>query len=115
MKINFAQTLTDLEGNPIKDNEGKPILFSKQIGNLIFQTQDKDNPLSSYELAKKIYSSTCEVDFTTSEIEKIKGKIKEGFNVGFAGQALEIIASSDNDPKPIGGGGGGSAKPPKDE
>lgn len=111
MKINFAKPLTDLDGNPLKDNEGKDILFSKQIGNLIFQTQDKENPLATYELAKKVYYANGDVDFSTSEVEKIKTKVKEGFNAGFAGQALEIISNSDSQP-PI-GGGDGSAKPPK--
>jgi len=94
MLINLSVPLCDLDGQPIKDQKGEEIIFSKQIGNLLFQAQDKDNPLQAYELAKKVYHSSGETDFSTSEVEKIKVKVKEGLVSGFAGQALEIIAKA---------------------
>lgn len=114
MKVNLFVPVLDLDGNEIKGQKGESLIISKQIGNSLYQNLDKEDPLASYELAKKVYHSTGEIDLTASELEKIKARIKENFIVGFTGQALEIIANADN-PKPIGGGGGGSAKPPKDE
>lgn len=113
MKINLNQPFKDLDGNPVKDQKGE-LLMSKQLGNLIFQSQDKEDPLRSYELAKKIYYCEGEIEFTTSELSLMKSKIKEGFYAGFAGQLLEVMEGSNSDPKPIGGGGGsGSPRPPK--
>lgn len=95
MKINFAQPFLNLEGEPIKDDKGEQTLYSKQIGNLIFQSPDKENALSSYELAKKVYYCDDQTDFSKSEVEKIKEKIKEGFIAGFVGQVLELISASE--------------------
>lgn len=95
MKINFAQPALNLDGTPIKDEKGNELIFSKQIGNFIFQTPDKENALASYELAKKIYNSTGEEEFTKAEVEKIKEKVKENFISGFAGQIFEIILEAD--------------------
>lgn len=96
MKINLNQQFKDLDGNILKDSRDENQLpINKQIGNLIFQSQDKEDPLRSYELAKKIYYSEGETDYEVSEISIIKAKIKEGFFAGYAGQALEIIANAD--------------------
>lgn len=94
MKINLAVPVLNLDNQPIKDAKGDDMMFNKTIGNAVFQSPDKTNPLGSYELAKKIYNSTTEIDLSTSEVETLKEKVKEGFTVGFAGQVLEMISKA---------------------
>lgn len=95
MKINFAQPFRTLDGSVMVDEQGNEILFSKSIGNQIFQVPDKENPLATYELAKKIYTQTEPMDFSKTEIAIIKEKVKETFISGFAGQVLELILDSE--------------------
>lgn len=95
MKVNLSVVAVNLDGEAFKDQKGEPVLISKQIGNSLFQSQDKENALATYELAKKVYYADGPLDLTTSEIEKIKSLIKSEFIAGFAGQALEIIAKAE--------------------
>ena len=95
MKVNLAVPATNLEGQPFVDAKGEPTTISKQLGNAIFQTPDKEAPLASYELAKKVYHSEGEIDLTASEVEKIKAILKENFIAGFSGQVLELLSKSE--------------------
>jgi hypothetical protein len=94
MKVNLAVSPLTLDGLPFVDEAGKPLLFSKMIGNALFQSQAKEAFLETYELAKKIYSSEGEIELGVSEVEKIKANISEKFIAGVVGQILEILADA---------------------
>lgn len=53
MKLNLSIPFVDFEGQPITDQKGEPLIMSKQIGNALFQSMDKESTLATYELAKK--------------------------------------------------------------
>lgn len=94
MKVNLAVSPVTLDGLPFVDEAGKPILFSKIVGNALFQSTAKEAFLETYELAKKIYTSEGEIDLSLSEVEKVKANISEKFSIGVVGQLLEIFAEA---------------------
>lgn len=93
MKVNLVKELVDFDQNPVLDQNQKPIVISKELANGLVRIPDKENPLKLWELSKKLYSATGAIDLDQSDIELIKTHLKGGnFTVGFAGQALEILA-----------------------
>lgn len=81
MKANLAINITDIEGNNMQEN-GKELILSKIIGNNLFISEDKEDPIRLADLAKKIYYSEGEIELSSSDIQLIKDKVKEkGFTV----------------------------------
>jgi len=75
-KLNFP--ILGIDGKTIlKDEEGKHLIASKIVGNALFRSMDKTDPIRVYELAKKVYHAGDSLDLEVSEIELIKSKINE--------------------------------------
>ena len=82
MIVNLAFALTDIEGYAIKNEKGKEMLLSEMVGNALFAAEEKEDPIRIYELAKKIYYSTGEIEISKSDADLIKEKVKaKGFTV----------------------------------
>lgn len=93
MKINLAKPILDLDNNPVIDHNGNQLLINKELANGIIRMDDKENPLKLWELSRKIYVATGEIEIDTSDVELLKKKIKSGnqFSIGFVGQVLELL------------------------
>jgi hypothetical protein len=92
MNVNLAIALTDIEGNKIQNEKGEEMLLSKMVGNALFAAEEKEDPIRLYELAKKVYYSTCEIDLSKSDAELIKDKVKsKGFTVLVLGPLYEAL------------------------
>jgi hypothetical protein len=76
-KLNFPIVGIDGKTEMI-DEEGKSLIASKIIGNLLFRSEEKTDPIRLYELAKKIYYAGDSIDLDTSEVQLIKDKITAG-------------------------------------
>lgn len=79
MKINFSKTvLTDIDGNPVKDSEGKPVPTDyKFLANAIFGAsydQIGIANLDKLEIAQKINRGEA-IDLETKEQELLKNFI----------------------------------------
>lgn len=92
MKMNLTVGLRDLEGNEIKDIQGKAILLNKQLANLIVSDEAKENVLQRFELAMKLNVANGEIEVTDSEKEIIKRICENGkMTILVAAQILSII------------------------
>jgi hypothetical protein len=92
MNVNLAIALTDIEGNAIQNEKGEEMLLSKMVGNALFAAEEKEDPIRLYELAKKIYYSTGEIEVSKSDAELIKEKVKsKGFTVLVLGPLYEAL------------------------
>ena len=97
-KIDFTQTLKNLEGNPIKDlpqNPEQNLTLSKACINalLINIPQDKltgTEKLERYELAKQIHKNKT-LNLTSEQITLLKTLIAKVYGVLPTGQAYEML------------------------
>jgi hypothetical protein len=76
-KLNFPILGIDGKTEMI-DEEGNSLIASKIIGNALFRSEEKTDPIRVYELAKKVYYADDSIDLNASEIELIKSKMSSG-------------------------------------
>jgi hypothetical protein len=92
MIVNLAFALTDIEGYAIKNEKGEEILLSEMVGNALFAAEEKEDPIRLYEMAKKIYYSTGQIEVSKSDADLIKEKVKaKGFTVLVLGPLYEAL------------------------
>lgn len=88
LKINFSQTLKNIDGKAI--NEKEPVTIGKTLANALAQLKT-DDPIGNYELAKKIYDGG-EVELTPEQIVKLKENAKKAEFFDFAMyQILQVL------------------------
>lgn len=91
--INFATTLKNLDGEPIKNEKGEPVLLNKLIANSLVSNECKgEDVLHRFELAMKINSAREEISISDSEQLMIKNAlIQGGFTVLVSAQILKLF------------------------
>ena len=96
MLRNFCQDLLDLEGEPLKDQQGAAVtLQNASVNALLGQTQD-ENPdgtekAKRFVLAMKIHNVKEPVDVTAEEVALIKKLIGKIFTPLVVGRAYELL------------------------
>jgi hypothetical protein len=96
MKINFEQTLKDMDGKDITEGKEKKVLTLDKVcvNALLSENQDDrqsgEDKLKVFQLAKKIYGAG-EVEVTAEEIVLIKNKVGRFYLPLVVGQVYEIL------------------------
>ena len=97
MLVKVNEVLKTLDGQTMKDNDGKgnavDATVKTAIVNAILSPVEKESGIdkvTKYELAKKIYASD-EVDLNEDEIKLIKDRVGEGFAPIVVGQIFELL------------------------
>ena len=75
-KIDFTKALIDFDGREIIDNE-VPMTFKSIISRLLAMCKADDKVMERWELARRIYNSSGEIDVTPSQIMLIQNALKE--------------------------------------
>lgn len=90
-KVNFNIPVIDVTGEPIQD--GTEILNVKTIiSRTLAQVKADDKVMERWELARKIYTSTEEIEITPSQKLLIESAVKEGSLATFAAaQIMSLI------------------------
>jgi len=97
MLVNVNQVLKTLDGQTMKDNDGKgnaiDATVKMAIVNAVLSPVDKESGIDKvkkYELAKKVFN-TDEVDLNEDEIALIKERVGAGFAPIIVGQIFELL------------------------
>lgn len=91
-KVNFNVPFLGLNGNPITDEKGQPLMMGKFLANAIASSEAKDKPMERYELCHKLFSSDGEIEIKDSEKEYIKAACEGSrMTVIIAAQILKVI------------------------
>lgn len=99
MLRNFDQTMKDLEGKPIKDENEKEItLKSIAVGALMASYPDEQNlsgeeKFKRYNLAVKI-NKGGEIEVSAEDISDLKKLIGKGFSVLAVGSAYKLLEAN---------------------
>lgn len=102
MKIDFAQTLRDLDGKPIKKGKIDMSLASICVDALLSLDPkntaniDGKEKVVRYELAKRIHKGGV-VDLTTDEISKIKKLVGKLYFPIIVGQAFMMLENKSDE------------------
>lgn len=91
MKINFSQTIKNLNNKDIEDNEG--VLTLARIATNALLANDKvegTEKMKRFTLATKIHEGGVQ-DLKPEEVTKIKELVGEGFPPLIVGRAYEIL------------------------
>lgn len=90
-KVNFNVPVIDVTGEPIQD--GTETLNVKTIiSRTLAQVKADDKVMERWELARKIYTSTGEIEITPSQKLLIENAVKESTLVTFAAaQIMSLI------------------------
>lgn len=91
MKINTLQVLTDITGDPIMNEQGKPMTLGYAIGRML--VSHKDDPLRAYLLGIEIYKAGGDYQIATSDADYITQAVKsnENYIALVKGQVLELL------------------------
>jgi hypothetical protein len=97
MKITVTQTLKNMDGQVMKDNDGQgnavDATLRMAIVNAVLSPVQKESGMEKvkkYELAKRIHQSD-EVDLTAEEISLIKERVGEVYPALITGQIWDIL------------------------
>ena len=97
MKVKVNQVLKTIDGQTMKDNDGKgnaiDATVKLAIVNAILSPVDKEigvDKVKKYELAKKVFNAD-EVDLNEDEIKLIKECVGKGFAPIVVGQIYELL------------------------
>jgi len=97
MLVKVNEVLKTLDGQTMKDNDGKgnavDATMKMVIVNAILSPVNDEtgvDKVKKYELAKKVYGSD-EVDLNEDEIKLIKDRVGEGFAPIVVGQIFELL------------------------
>ncbi len=97
MKVDVAQVLKNITGQPMKDTdangEATDATLKLAIVNALLSPVQKEtgiDKVKKYELAKKVYQND-EVDLNEDEIKLIKDRVGEVFPPLVVGQIYEIL------------------------
>lgn len=99
MLIKVTETLKTFDGQTMKDNDGNgnaiDATFKIALINALLAPVDKESgvdKVKKYELAKKIYQATDEVELTIEEVALCKKRVGEVFpNPIVVGQVTEML------------------------
>lgn len=93
--VDFTQVLQDLEGEPIKADEGRELTLERVAVSAMLQPvkdDDGDKKYKKYGLIKKIHGSKEPVNLKAEEVSTIKRAIGEsGFTALIVGQAWDLL------------------------
>lgn len=93
MKIDLNKKLTNLNGNSIKDQEGKDFTIRYYISGELISESGCEDPLRNWKLADKIYNNTEQFYETNKEeIEFIERVVKKSnSSILIKGYVLDYI------------------------
>ena len=100
MKIDFTQKLTTLDGNAMKDVDGKgdavDATLKLAVVNALLAPQKEQesgvDKIKKYELAKMVFKAEGEVDVTAEDITLIKKAVEKAFpSPIIVGQVNEML------------------------
>lgn len=96
MKINFKQSIPDLENVPIPNEKGDPVTLSQVCIEGLLRPHQEDGKLSGEEklerlkLAKKIKKHD-EVEISAEQVTKLKKLVALHFSTLVVGQAVTML------------------------
>jgi hypothetical protein len=92
--IDFSKVLTDLQGEPIKTDEGELTLERVAVSALLQPVKDEtgDSKYTKYGLIKRIHGASEPVELKAEDIATVKRAIGESqFTAIVTGQAWDLI------------------------
>lgn len=102
MKLNVNQSLFNIKGNVLLDDENKPVILKNILINTTLSEVDKEeDKLANFKLAMKVENAKDELELSTEELSKLQQKIRKLFNALIVGQVFEILEGRENPLKPI--------------
>jgi hypothetical protein len=90
-KINLNKNFVNLGGDPVLDQDGKPVKMNTFIANKIVGKVN-DNPMVALELARILHKAAGEIEVTAEELAIIEAAAKDKNNTTLvSGQILKEI------------------------
>mgnify|MGYP001566972579 CR=1 FL=1 len=74
MKINLAQTINNLKGEPLKDNEKEELTLGEALSNILLSSKTKGG-MKIFLLAKKCFTEK-ELEVDQVDLNLIKNEVK---------------------------------------
>lgn len=92
MKLDFNVAITGLDGISLKDGEGKEVLLSKTLANLLATSQENANTIKYFDWAVKVHNEGfIEVDKSDKELLTNFIKSSSSINTLGKGRLLQVI------------------------
>lgn len=98
MLIDVTRTLKQLNGEPLRDNDGQgnaveATVKMALINGILSPVKDDTGvqKVQKYELARKMYKAESTVDLTVEEIVMLKRRVEELYPPLVCGQLLAIL------------------------
>lgn len=93
MKIHFDQVLNDLDGEPIKSDEGQPVTLSSIARNVLLARFQDETPSGeeSYHRHELARSAKGEADWKSEDVALLKRLIAKAYAPLIIGPAYDAI------------------------
>ena len=102
MVIDFSKAITNLDGTPLKQGDGREdkvadLRYCCIEALLSMDPKEQiagEKKLQRYSLAKKIYNATEPLELKVEDVALIKELVGKGYGVGVVGPVFELIEAS---------------------
>ena len=101
MKIDFDKQLVNFEGEPLKNEQEKPVTLRSICANALLANEvdssgrpkevSGEDKLKRYNLANKIHGSTAPVEIKSEDIVEIKRMLAANYSTLIVGQVFKIL------------------------
>jgi hypothetical protein len=98
MLVNVNTVLTQLNGDPVMDMDGKgnavEATVKMALVNAVLSPVQTDKPMDKFrkdELARKIYNTDGEVELTAEEVVLLKDRVGESYAPIIVGQVWRLL------------------------
>jgi 3,4-dihydroxy-2-butanone 4-phosphate synthase len=106
MKINFGETITQYDGSPVIDQDGKPVTLSTITVNAMSQVKEgmsANDKLRNARLAEKAYDAE-ECEMTPEEVTIIRAAIGEMYPPLVVLKSFRLLGGEPSLPKAVANG-----------
>lgn len=98
MQRNFATTIKNLDGKPLKEGDKEVTIGSLAVNALLTPYDDERNlsgedKVKRFKLAQRIHGATGEIEIQSEEISLLKSLIAKAYTPLIVGQAYVMLES----------------------